>query len=210
MAYFPIRRTLRGVCGAFLLLCFLFAPQAKNSDRGSEDLTDIKFFIAMSTLKCAGRVAFLPESPRVDRYTEVIDMYGEKFRLGKRVVASIIFIECRFQWWRTSPAGCVGPMQVSPGHWKHLCYSQEIDNGHLAAYLRAKGITNPRRYMRRIGYGTELGCYILRFIMDQYDYEYERALIVYAYKDGLQKARSCNSPYEYQYVRDVMEVRSRI
>ncbi|GAH51854.1 unnamed protein product, partial [marine sediment metagenome] len=78
---------------------------------GSRDLWQIKRFISVYQPKYA------------ERYTEVIDWYSAKHGIPRRVVTAIIYVECRFQWWETSPAGCVGPMQVSPRHWQHLCYT---------------------------------------------------------------------------------------
>jgi soluble lytic murein transglycosylase-like protein len=107
------------------------------------------------------------------RYYCVIKANALKYNLDEYLLAKQIHAESTFKWW-TGNDIAFGAMGVRPKYWSHVLY--RIDTN-LIQYLETE--QDHIKYLKRIGYGIEVGSYVMRHYLDRNDNNYPLALIGY-------------------------------
>ena len=150
----------------------VFSPIALNTVPDETHSVDTRQYIFNTVTKYRPSVA--------QRYTDVIIEMADKYKLDPLLVLQVIKVESRFKWWAKSEKGALGPMQVMPDYWRHILY--RFNDKILYAKLM---ISPSDKYFKRIGYGTEAGCYVLRYYLDVHDQDLLLALISYGYRHSV-------------------------
>ena len=117
----------------------------------------------------------------VRRITESIVYYSAMYKLDSLFMARLFEIESSYRYYKVHPKSlCVGLGQVNPDFFRHVLYY--VDGGKLGTYLKKKNITNTDRidgYFKRIGYGTESSCIIIRDFLNSYDGDLVKSMYIY-------------------------------
>jgi soluble lytic murein transglycosylase-like protein len=138
------------------------------------------------------------EGKFIARYIEVIYHRARQYGLDPLLIAKQINVESHFCWWRFT-AVAYGPMMVSPRYWSHVLYL--VDSGKLGKHLLKQDKPDYRKYLKRIDYNIEAGCYIMSNLYAKYG-NYKIALLRYAYKNKAFK-KHCKKPNEAQYIKKI-------
>lgn len=153
------------------------------------------------------------------RYADMIKKFSIKSRLPERQIANQIKEESDYNFRVVSPKGAYGPMQIRlryatnyqirKGVYTNLFYV--IDNGELGKHIekrisQGKPI-NYAGYLSRIGYNIEMGCFMMRQLIDKYG-EYRLALIAYLAGENSEAFKKCKAnparADRYYYVKEIM------
>ena len=121
----------------------------------------------------------LPDDIR-RRTASCIKKYCWQYRVNPLLIAKQKFIESRYKYWDESHKGAYGGAQITL-FWKDYLY--QCDNGSLGRYfkkIKRRGRkVDYKRYFKRIGYGTECQCKIMRDLIRQYGQD--AAIIIYGH-----------------------------
>ena len=95
-----------------------------------------------------------------DRIVDCIIEYSTQYNVCPITMSKLAKAESDYRFWRKNEyTGCLGLFQISPRWWELLLY--RIDHGKLGKYIKKNNITNTEKYYFRIGYNTEMACYII-------------------------------------------------
>ncbi len=143
-----------------------------------------------------------------DRYTDVILKNAKQYDLDERYLVEQIENESRFNWNAVSHMGARGSMQVIPKMHNKKIYA--VDGGKLGKELSRRGIWNVsqmHKYYHRISYGIEMGCMHMRWLLDRFGQDYEKALAGYVHghnSKGFKNHAKRGDFDECNYVKDIL------
>jgi len=140
-----------------------------------------------------------------ERFTQCIYMYSDKYDLDPLLIARQIYKESRYKHTASNKWGAYGAMQVRVKFWKHVLY--RVDGGKLGKYLLTRAKIDHSRYLKRIGYNIEVGCYIMSHANKKYN-NYPLALVSYWTGGNSEIFKRAANDSEYlnglHYVKDII------
>lgn len=111
----------------------------------------------------------------IHRRTSCVVKYAKKYKLDPIVMARLQVVESSGRWWLRHNSDVFGLYGIDYSHWSQRLWY--IDDGALIKKLSTNKIEN-YKYLKRIGYNTEIAAYALRWFINTYG-GYEQGLYRY-------------------------------